>query len=59
MIGNNSCGVHGLLGGKTVDNVESLDIVLYDGTRVVGSATISGSRLERRSGVVSSGTAST
>ncbi len=34
MIGNNSCGVHGLLGGKTVDNVESLDIVLYDGTRM-------------------------
>ena len=26
MIGNNSCGVHGLLGGKTVDNVESLDV---------------------------------
>ncbi len=34
MIGNNSCGVHGLLGGKTVDNVERLDIVLYDGTRM-------------------------
>jgi FAD/FMN-containing dehydrogenase/Fe-S oxidoreductase len=34
MIGNNSCGVHGLLGGKTVDNVESLDIALYDGTRM-------------------------
>ncbi len=34
MIGNNSCGVHGLLGGKTVDNVESLDLVLYDGTRI-------------------------
>ncbi len=34
MIGNNSCGVHGLLGGKTVDNVDSLDIVLYDGTRM-------------------------
>jgi len=34
MIGNNSCGVHGLLGGKTVDNVHSLDIVLYDGTRL-------------------------
>ena len=38
MIGNNSCGVHGLLGGQTggkvVDNVESLDIVLYDGTRM-------------------------
>jgi FAD/FMN-containing dehydrogenase/Fe-S oxidoreductase len=34
MIGNNSCGVHGLLGGKTVDNVETLEIVLYDGTRM-------------------------
>jgi len=34
MIGNNSCGVHGLLGGKTVDNVERLEIVLYDGTRM-------------------------
>jgi len=34
MIGNNSCGVHGLMGGKTVDNVERLEIVLYDGTRM-------------------------
>jgi len=34
IIGNNSCGVHGLLGGKAVDNVESLDVVLYDGTRL-------------------------
>ncbi|HEX4028852.1 MAG TPA: FAD-binding and (Fe-S)-binding domain-containing protein [Terracidiphilus sp.] len=34
MIGNNSCGVHGLLGGKVVDNVESLDVILYDGTRL-------------------------
>ena len=34
MIGNNSCGTHSLLGGKTVDNVESLDILLYDGTRM-------------------------
>ena len=34
MIGNNSCGVHGLLGGKVSDNVESLDILLYDGTRM-------------------------
>ncbi len=39
MIGNNSCGVHALLGGKTVDNVESLDVLLYDGTRMtVGAA---------------------
>jgi FAD/FMN-containing dehydrogenase/Fe-S oxidoreductase len=34
MIGNNSCGVHGLLGGKVVDNVERMKIVLYDGTRM-------------------------
>ena len=34
MIGNNSCGVHGLMGGKVVDNVESMEIVLYDGTRM-------------------------
>ncbi|MGC1461464.1 MAG: FAD-binding and (Fe-S)-binding domain-containing protein, partial [Terracidiphilus sp.] len=39
MIGNNSCGVHGLLGGKVVDNVDSLDILLYDGTRMTVGAT--------------------
>ena len=39
MIGNNSCGVHGLMGGKVVDNIESLDIVLYDGTRMTVGAT--------------------
>jgi FAD/FMN-containing dehydrogenase/Fe-S oxidoreductase len=40
MIGNNSCGVHGLMGGKTVDNIVSLDILLYDGTRLtVGPTT--------------------
>ena len=27
MIGNNSCGVHALMGGKTVDNIESLDVL--------------------------------
>ena len=32
MIGNNSCGVHALMGGKTVDNIEELEILLYDGT---------------------------
>src|SRR6202521_1885834 len=32
MIGNNSCGTHSLLGGKTVDNVEELRLLLYDGT---------------------------
>ena len=39
IIGNNSCGVHGLLGGKAVDNVESLEIVLYDGTRMTVGVT--------------------
>ena len=34
MIGNNSCGVHALMGGKTVDNIESLDVLLYDGTHM-------------------------
>lgn len=31
MIGNNSCGTHALFAGKTVDNVESLRVVLYGG----------------------------
>ena len=34
MIGNNSCGVHALMGGKTVDNIEELEVLLYDGTRM-------------------------
>jgi FAD/FMN-containing dehydrogenase/Fe-S oxidoreductase len=34
MIGNNSCGVHALMGGKTVDNIEALEVLLYDGTRM-------------------------
>src|SRR6266446_4566493 len=34
MVGNNSCGTHSLLGGKTVDNVEELRILLYDGTQL-------------------------
>jgi FAD/FMN-containing dehydrogenase/Fe-S oxidoreductase len=46
MIGNNSCGTHSLLGGKTVDNVEELLILLYDGTQIrVGPTT--GDDLER------------
>src|SRR6202045_1526853 len=34
MIGNNSCGTHSLLGGKTVDNVEELRILLYNGSQM-------------------------
>jgi FAD/FMN-containing dehydrogenase/Fe-S oxidoreductase len=42
MIGNNSCGVHSVMGGKTVDNVIELDVLLYDGTRMkVGQTEVS------------------
>lgn len=38
MIGNNSCGVHSVMAGRTVDNVLELDILTYDGERMrVGS----------------------
>ena len=42
MIGNNSCGTHSLLAGKTVDNVEELRILLYDGTQMTVGATSDG-----------------
>ncbi len=38
-IGNNSCGAHTVMGGKTVDNVEELDILTYDGLRMSVGAT--------------------
>ncbi|MBI3306999.1 MAG: FAD-binding oxidoreductase [Candidatus Omnitrophica bacterium] len=34
MIGNNACGVHSVIAGKTVDNLESLEIMTYDGLRM-------------------------
>ena len=34
MLGNNSCGVHAQMAGKAVDNVLSMDIILYDGTQM-------------------------
>jgi FAD/FMN-containing dehydrogenase/Fe-S oxidoreductase len=34
MIGNNSCGVHSLMAGRTSDNVEELEILTYDGHRM-------------------------
>lgn len=34
MIGNNSCGVHSVLAGRTVDNVLELDVLTYDGLRL-------------------------
>src|SRR5215510_5587659 len=45
MIGNNSCGVHSVMaqfygpGPRTSDNVESLEIVTYDGVRMRVGAT--------------------
>src|SRR5256885_4223645 len=40
MIGNNSCGVHALMAGKTVDNIDELEILTYDGVRMrVGATT--------------------
>jgi len=34
MLGNNSCGVHAQMAGSTANNVEELDVLLYDGTRM-------------------------
>jgi len=34
MIGNNSCGVHSIMGGKTDDNIEALEVLTYDGIRM-------------------------
>src|SRR5579862_8054702 len=39
MIGNNSCGVHSVMAGKTDDNIESLDVLTYDGVRLTVGAT--------------------
>jgi FAD/FMN-containing dehydrogenase/Fe-S oxidoreductase len=39
MIGNNSCGTHSVMGGLTANNIRSLDVVLYDGTRMTVGAT--------------------
>jgi FAD/FMN-containing dehydrogenase/Fe-S oxidoreductase len=51
MIGNNSCGTHSLLGGKTVDNVEELHILLYNGLQMTVGST-SESELE---GIIAQG----
>lgn len=34
MIGNNSCGAHAQMSGKTDNNIEELEVLLYDGTRM-------------------------
>lgn len=39
MIGNNSCGVHSIMAGRTSENVEELEILTYDGHRMRVGAT--------------------
>jgi FAD/FMN-containing dehydrogenase len=40
MLGNDSCGAHSIMAGRTSDNVESMDVLTYDGLRLtVGRTT--------------------
>ncbi|MCX7892616.1 MAG: FAD-binding protein [Burkholderiales bacterium] len=39
MIGNNSCGPHSVMAGKTVENVEALEVLTADGARFWVGAT--------------------
>ncbi|HET9029062.1 MAG TPA: FAD-binding and (Fe-S)-binding domain-containing protein, partial [Candidatus Aquilonibacter sp.] len=39
MLGNNSCGMHAQMAGKSSDNTEELEIVTYDGVRMRVGAT--------------------
>jgi FAD/FMN-containing dehydrogenase/Fe-S oxidoreductase len=50
MIGNNSCGTHSIIAGVTADNIESLDVLLYDGTRMTLPSSVSEDELERKAG---------
>lgn len=34
MVGNDSCGMHSVMAGRTSDNVEELEVVTYDGVRM-------------------------
>jgi FAD/FMN-containing dehydrogenase/ferredoxin len=47
MIGNNSCGTHSIIAGVTADNIESMDILLYDGTRLTVPSAVSEDELDR------------
>lgn len=42
MIGNNSCGVHSVMAGRTSDNIEALEILTYDGYRTWVASTSEG-----------------
>lgn len=45
-LGNNSCGAHSVMWGKTVDNVRELDVVLSNGAPARFGGAIDGARLE-------------
>ncbi|HET6502187.1 MAG TPA: FAD-binding and (Fe-S)-binding domain-containing protein [Amycolatopsis sp.] len=47
MIGNNSCGSHSVAWGRTADNLDAMEVLLYDGTRMTVGAT-SRSEVDRR-----------
>jgi FAD/FMN-containing dehydrogenase len=51
MIGNNSCGVHAMMAGRTADNVRRLEVLTYDGERMwVGPTTEAEIELAARAG---------
>ncbi len=50
MIGNNSCGTHGLYAGKTSDNVDRLRVVLAGGEELEVGAYPTGARKRPRPG---------
>jgi FAD/FMN-containing dehydrogenase/Fe-S oxidoreductase len=39
MLGNNSCGVHSMIAGRTSDNTIELEVITYDGLRLTVGAT--------------------
>ena len=45
-LGNNSCGAHSVMWGKTVDNVRELDVVLSNGDPTRFGGALDGARLE-------------
>jgi FAD/FMN-containing dehydrogenase/Fe-S oxidoreductase len=47
MIGNNSCGTHSIIAGVTADNIEALDVLLYDGTRMTLPCAVEEAELQR------------
>jgi FAD/FMN-containing dehydrogenase/Fe-S oxidoreductase len=54
MVGNNSCGTHGLYTGKTVDNIHELVVITYEGERMVVGQCDDDTYLERSSAATDS-----